>query len=998
MNQHCGRFQQLLRELFQFDCADLDFGIYRIINHKRDVIEKFITDDLPKIVAKELEYESLRNQEQLASKLEEVVDEIRDTLGRKALDPEGNLAEKYIDTPLGRKYQDLKAKISGARGRKAIETSIFNHLYKFFGRYYQDGDFISKRRYSKSQKYAIPYNGEEVYLYWANNDQYYIKTAEHFHDYTFKSLGVTVHFKMQAANVEQNNVKGAKRFFLPCVKSITWNEKTSQIVVPFEYRPLNNQEEITYGNKKQQDFIIAKVLVDVPRNLKDIDWALKALMGKQSENDNGEPISIFEYHLRQYTRRNMSDFFIHKSLKNFLSHELDFYIKNEVLNIDDVEIGGENHSEIWFQTLRIIRSIGSQIIDFLSQIEEFQKMLFEKRKFIIGTQYCITVGNINENFYPDIATRESQWTEWKELLHIDEEDAPVNLDERSKFLRSHPTLFIDTKHFDQSFVDRLLNDFDDIDGITDGLLIHSENWQALNLLKEKYTNHIQCIYIDPPYNTAASEIIYKNGYKHSSWLTLMANRLISAASFLDKDAAWVVAIDDTEMVALSQLLDSIFPEYDRNMVVVNHHPAGSGLEGTNVSSTHEYAVFMSPKGLKVLRGEKKEEGYQEIAFVRTGTAGSNLRSGRPNSFYAFLVDPSTSEIMGVEPPPPLGEPYPKDKTEEGFIRIYPLSNDGTERVWRRSHKTIHACLEKGEVICKNSKSIYLITDQTDKRRPLFSNWTDTKYNAGEHGTNLLKKLFGSGVFSYPKSINTVRDCIDACIHSTTDATVLDYFAGSATSGHAVINLNREDGGQRKFILVEMGEYFDTVLLPRIKKVVFTPEWKDGMPQRIPTPEEIKHSPRIIKYIQLESYEDALNNIEFDDLSGQQVMEFEDYLLQYMLKWETRRSQTLLNVEKLIRPFCYKLHIHSDGHTHEEIADIPETFNYLLGLHVQTRQVLNDGGNRYLVYRGWVENRQVVVIWRETEGWGKAELKRDKEFVAEKKLTEGADDVRSGPFF
>ncbi len=809
-------------------------------------------------------------------------------------------------------------------------------------------------------------------------------------------------FHIQAVNIEQNNVKGAKRFFLPCVKNITLDENTKRTTIPFEYRPLTQQENITYGSRNQQDSIIAKALIEIPKNLKEVDWALETLMGKHHEDSNGEPVSVLEYHFRQYAQRNTSDFFIHKDLKSFLSQELDFYLKNEVIKIDELEIGGENNAENWFQTLRIIKSVGNQIIDFLNQIEQFQKMLWEKRKFIIGTQYCITVGNISENFYSDIVACESQWLEWQELFHTDNHGVLFNSNEnnedrwtkRYELLKNLPTLILDTKHFDQVFVDRLLADFKNIDEMVDGLLIHSENWQALNLLKEKYANSVQCIYIDPPYNTAASEIIYKNGYKHSSWLTLMENRLLKASSLLKKEAAWVVAIDDTEMVALSQLLDSIFPEYDRNMVVVNHHSAGSGLEGTNISSTHEYAIFMSPKGVKVLRGEKKDEGYQEIGFIRTGTAESNLRSGRPNSFYAFLVDPNTSEIIGVEPPPALGDEYPKEKTQEGFIRIYPLGSDGTtERVWRRSYKTIHTCLKQGGVICKNSRSVYLVTDQAGKSRPLFSNWTDKKYNAGQHGTNLLKKLFGDAtVFSYPKSINTVRDCIDACTQNMTNATVLDYFAGSGTSGHAVINLNREDGGQRKFILVEMGEYFDTVLLPRIKKVIFTPEWKDGKPQRTTTLEEIERSPRIIKYIQLESYENTLNNIEFDKPSGQQMMGFEDYLLQYMLKWETRASQTLLNVEELTRPFHYKLHIHADGHMCEKIADIPETFNYLLGMHVQTRQVHYNDGHKYLVYRGQVENQRVVVIWRETEDWGKAELEQDKKFVARNKLTENADEI------
>ena len=220
MDQYREKFQGLLRELFQFDCADLDFGIYRIMNYKRDVIEKFISTDLPKAIADELDRGVLADQSQAAKELVEVAKQITESLGKDALDADGRLAEAYHSTPLGKKYLDLKGKAAGGRGRQALEATIFNHLHTFFSRYYQDGDFISKRRYSKRQRYAIPYNGEEVYLHWANHDQYYVKTAENFHDYSFTSRGVTVHFKIKAANVEQNNVKGDTRFFIPRVKEI----------------------------------------------------------------------------------------------------------------------------------------------------------------------------------------------------------------------------------------------------------------------------------------------------------------------------------------------------------------------------------------------------------------------------------------------------------------------------------------------------------------------------------------------------------------------------------------------------------------------------------------------------------------------------------------------------------------------------------------------------------------------------------------------------------
>jgi adenine-specific DNA-methyltransferase len=190
----------------------------------------------------------------------------------------------------------------------------------------------------------------------------------------------------------------------------------------------------------------------------------------------------------------------------------------------------------------------------------------------------------------------------------------------------------------------------------------------------------------------------------------------------------------------------------------------------------------------------------------------------------------------------------------------------------------------------------------------------------------------------------------------------------------------------------MAKYFDTVLLSRIKKVTFTPEWKDGKPKRVVTKEEAERGPRIVKYLRLESYEDALNNIAFDGPAGQKAMEFEDYLLTYMLRWETKKSETLLNIKKLDKPFSYKLHIHADGDSRSRDVDIPETFNYLLGLNVEMRNIYDDHGRRYLVYRGRANHRRVAVIWRETDGWKKADFERDKRFVLEQKLAEAMDEV------
>jgi len=219
---------------------------------------------------------------------------------------------------------------------------------------------------------------------------------------------------------------------------------------------------------------------------------------------------------------------------------------------------------------------------------------------------------------------------------------------------------------------------------------------------------------------------------------------------------------------------------------------------------------------------------------------------------------------------------------------------------------------------------------------------------------------------------------------------MDFFVGSGTTGHAVIDLNREDGGDRKYILVEMGEYFATVMKPRIQKVIYSKDWRDGKPV---SREGTSHA---FKYVKLESYEDALDNVAFThEREGQGALELygDDYLLRYMLNFETRGSETLLNVEKLAAPFRYTLRLRDGGETREMPVDLPETFVYLLGLRVRTRKAYHDGGRRYLVYRGQVPERgEVVVIWRDVEGWDEEDFERDKDFVRENNLTEGADEV------
>ena len=705
------KFQNLLRELFQFDCADLDFGIYRIMNHKRDAIEKFITEQLPGAVADELDRGPLSQQVQADATLEQARQRVEAALGTDAVDAEGQLAETYRDTPLGKRYLEAQTQAAdGSRSRAAVEADIYSHLYTFFSRYYQDGDFISKRRYARNERYAIPYNGEEVYLHWANRDQYYVKTAEHFYNYDWNAPGgVAVQFRVKAADVEQNNVKGDKRFFLPRIAETRWDSDTRTVIIPFEYRPLTTSEQVRYGSRNQQENIINASREAIPNQLHKAPEALAALTGERRRDAKNEPVSHLEHHLWQYTRRNDSDFFIHKDLSGFLSRELDFYLKNEVLNLDDVTNAGQDMAEGWFQQMRLIKAVGSQIIDFLAQIEGFQKRLWEKRKFVTETQYCIILGNIDPSFYPDIAGNAAQWDEWRELYDVDSSDRSA------AFLQAHPTLVIDTAHFDAAFTDRLLASFDDLDGMTDGLLIHGENWQALSLLRERYLEQLKCIHIDPPYNTQTSGFLYKNGYQHSSWLTMMRDRIADGISLIVRDGAFLCHIGENEYEKLHVLFTDTSISNGGTIVWDKKNPM---LGRKGIATQHEYilwrtwseaSVFTRSANIRAILAKAENLIHQyggvnkqvQREFSAWAKRCKDLSGGE--RAYSFIDDDGrVFQSVG------MGAPEPRTDPKFHLPLLHPITNKpcpAPSNGWSRAPETLQRLIRDNEIIFGKDETV-----------------------------------------------------------------------------------------------------------------------------------------------------------------------------------------------------------------------------------------------------------------------------------------------------
>ena len=958
------RLRALLHEMFQLDRGDLDFGLYRIMNLKSVEVVSFLDNDLLPQVKEKLRLTSDQERAKLAKELESA----RKSATLLGVDPDVNPPPKIVE--LNRRLAEMQKDADA-------EADVYNHLANFFGRYYAEGDFVSQRRYSSGGRsaYLIPYDGEEVKLHWANADQYYVKTTENYASYVF-TVGAgdgarRVRFEIAAADTEKDNVKEAdgrqRRFVLASGKGAIGVDG-DDLVVRFEHRPLTEGEKKQWpGNGGAQQGRINEVVVERVQRAVDPDWLvlLAGLVPTEANPDR----TVLAKHVDRYTAKNSFDYFIHKDLGGFLRRELDLYLNTDVLNLDDLEQGDTARLDRALARVRATRHVGRKVIDFLAQLEDFQKRLWLKKKFVLETHWCATLDRVPEALYPEIAANEAQYREWVKLLAANEITGdltngnagwsdPPTVDS----LKENPCLVVDTQHFNRDFTDHLLaalSEAGPLDEQMDGLLVHGENFQALNLLQSQYQARIQCVYIDPPYNTGDSEILYKNGYLRSSWLALMANRLGMMAGTLAPDPVLYIAVDDFEMANVAKLVDAQLPQLRREIIVVNHHPQGG--KAKTLAHTHEYMlVCVLASSDRTLAGRMSKEGIECRPFKRAGTAESNYRVGRPNSFYAILVDPDSRRVVGLEPPPPMGREYPTARTKANLLRVYPIGAQGEERVWRRAFESCTDLIREQRLSCSENGTIYQLIEAGERRAALFSNWVDARYNAGTHGANLLGDIIGvQNAFPYPKSLHTVGDAIFAAALDD-DAWVLDFFAGSGTTGHAVIHLNREDGGKRKYLLVEMGHHFDWVLLPRMKKVVHSPDWKEGRPV---SRDGISH---VFKYVRLESYEDSMDSLEMGPTSnGQKALLAgnselaEDYRLRYALGAEMSGSACLLGKE-FADPLAYTLSVVRDGVRRDVQVDLPETFNWLIGLRVESRRRI-DG---VLAIAGTdAAGRRCLILWR-----------------------------------
>ena len=993
-NERLERFVALMRSIFELDKSDLDFGIYRIMNLRKAKIEEFLTLGLPKKVQETLAPFASNDAQEVKAQLAEIEASARQFgVADIATLPEAN--------PMRQKYQDLQRQLASGTDLAGLETDVYSALFSFFNRYYDEGDFISKRRY-KEGVYAIPYEGEEVKLCWANQDQYYIKTSENFKDYTFIAEGVTVHFRLVDATTEQNNNKesdDSKRTFMlytedeehPDIHTFDYDPENRELIIRFVF-DIPEDKKRKY---KEENYAVIKQKI-----VSDYE-ALMPILLTNTSTDPKKPRTLLMKHLDAYVAKNTFDYFIHKDLGGFLRRELDFYIKSEVMHLDDLDTDNEQRVNTYLAKVKAIKRVGHVIIDFLAQLEDFQKKLWLKKKFVVETNWCITLDHIDEEFWPEIIANNAQIQEWMDMYAIDEAQGWTNPPSIG-FLRQNQNLIVDTKHFSQVFRDKLVARIDDLDGKTSGLLMHSDNFHALNLMQAKYRGAIKCTYIDPPYNAPESTVLYKNSFKHSAWLTLMAGRLELGKRLSTYDGSVVVAIDKYEHNNLFALMRSISPEHDLVSVAIEHNKKGT--QGDHFSYSNEYAIFSVPMTLKRLNEVARPKSEWEYSYFRNWGSESE-RADAANCFYPVYV--CNNEIIGwgdvldddIHPTSPneakhgtfemytFGQKEPvivESKPDKEIIAVWPIDDSGVERKWRYAFQTIEEIFTYLKVEVSRAGNLQIkMPKYSDQFKTL---WAASKYNAGDYGTKVLGAMgFSKEMFKFPKSVHTVHDCVYAV--SDKNSIVLDYFAGSGTTAQAVMLLNR-DGGNRKFILVEMGAYFDKVTKPRAMKSMYTPlleGWDSGKPVN-----RSQGSSGIIKYVRLENYEDALSNIELDTQQGDLLSGLfgDEYLIHYMMDFES--SNSLLNVDAFKNPFEYRMKITENNEAKLRPVDVVETFNYLIGLSVVRQgtvdyfsaqsdphgayegavRLTKDNGGEYgfqQIEGTLPDGRKALVIWRTVTG-------------------------------
>ncbi len=747
---------------------------------------------------------------------------------------------------------------------KGFREELFDKLHDFFQHYFSESGSIYFRNTAQHHNiYEKVYTDDrDVMLFWKTHMLYYVKT-----DRLFNSMEIEV---------------GGEKFFFD--------------VSGMELKRSNEKRELTYAFKSIKNGVITLTVGYSEKGRKTkIDEIVKLIKETCQVSKNLTGLTVpteetLEKAFAVFQKQSEVDYFINKNAKAFLQEQFDLWMYQYIFK------GESEFNELRLKQLQAMKGIATKIIDFIAQFEDELVKVWNKPKFALNSNYIITLDKIINHVAAsrslakqspvkqskakkvEIASDENQErprtsspqgndilerifkhkgmkdqiAEWIELGMVDKKfklDMVLEKDVVGEPRNpQYQYLPLDTKYFKDLELD-ILALFDDpstgsgqgLDAALDGWLIHSENYQALNTLLPKFQGDISCVYIDPPYNTGRDGFIYRDRFQHSNWLAMMDNRLWLTRDFLANNGAIFTSIDDVEQSNLRFLLQSLFGTENENAQIIWQKRSGPPNDKA-IGSVHEFILsfvkdFQEAELNLLERTEEnltrfKDPDNDPRGAWAAGDLSANAKGGRfVKSLYYEIVNPKT----GDKHLPPEGAcwRFSKDKVErlikEGTIYFGP---DG-----------------KGRPKIKR----YLKEIRQGLTTPTI--WQDLATNT--HARTEINNLFGeNNAFDTPKPTKVIERIVS--ISTQIDEFILDYFGGSGTTAHAVMNLNRADGGKRKYILVEMGEHFNTVILPRVKKVAFSDKWKDGKAH------EGKGISHFAKYFELEQYEDALKKARYED--------------------------------------------------------------------------------------------------------------------------------------
>lgn len=942
-------FVQTLRKMFMIDdAAELDFGIYRIMAQKKAEIEAFfgLNDESDEnALCRKIE-KLLAEQQGASVDVKEIKKQLEDRI--RMYKEDGDTMEQINKKP---KIVELRRQLEDCGDPAVMLPRVLTALNDFFSRYYDNGDFISQRRYANGDDatYLVPYNGEEVKLHWANFDQYYIKTSEAFKNYRFKlSNGKEVEFTLKNAAQLKNNEKEQKDW---ARKFKLWNgvsepdeepvpdfvpvqieeDGALHIYFTYELMPKKGNEQKALNNTTFET--IASIINEQYIN----DYA--GLLLKPVGGDTEE----LRRHINRYTAKNSSDYFIHKNLGDFLRRELDFFLKNEVMNVSDLDY---NNLRRTLGEAKTIKAVGEEIIQMLAGLEDFQKKLWLKKKFVVQSDYCITLDRVPESLYEEICANDRQREEWVNLFAINKIEGLMGVGGYSvplteEFLLQNQHLVLDTVFFSVDFKQRLLSYIDNIDAKCDGLLINSENFQALELLQEKYQEKVKCVYIDPPYNIDGDGFVYKDNFRDSTWLSMMNERLSIGKNLMSQDSPIFISIDDTEQSNIKSLCDSNYGNENFYAQVIWQKRTSPDAR-YNLGAAHDF-ITVYAKDKESFKGSINKLELSEERASQYKNPDNDPRG-----------DWASVDITGQKGHATEGQFY--KITTPGGKEMYPPKG----RCWALAESTFKDLVadnriwfgEDGNARPRQKK---FLTESEGAN--LWTWWPNSEVGHNQEATKELVALFGdSDVFTNPKPVRLIKRILT--LASKDNGVILDYFAGSGTTGDATINLNREnEASKRKYILCEMGQYFNTVTKPRIQKVIYSKDWKDGKPV------SREGSSHCFKYLRLEQYEDTLNNLYREPKDGNGW--FEEKLAADSIGYvmDMQSQQNWMHTDWMANPFDVKMQITRGNEKIEQTIDVVETFNYLIGLNVEKLQWPEAG--MQVVIGVTRKGKRTMVIWRNT---------------------------------